>query len=204
MFIDIGVRSKADAEQYGIEIGNMITPYSEFEQLANGKYLTAKAFDNRYGCALTIDVLNNLKDESIGINLYAGGTVQEEVGLRGAKVAANKINPDLAIAVDVAVAYDTPGMAQYGSDTAIGDGPVIILMDASNVAHQGLRQHIKEVAKNIILRFNGILHHAVVQMLVVSMLLTMVFQQLLLVWHYAICTQMYLFFIQMIMKIQYD
>ena len=125
----------------------MITPYSEFEQLANGKYLTAKAFDNRYGCALAIDVLNNLKDESIGINLYAGGTVQEEVGLRGAKVAANKINPDLAIAVDVAVAYDTPGMAQYGSDTAIGDSPVIILMDASNVAHQGLRQHIKEVAK---------------------------------------------------------
>ena len=149
MFIDIGVRSKADAEQYGIEIGNMITPYSEFEQLANGKYLTAKAFDNRYGCALTIDVLNNLKDESLGINLYAGGTVQEEVGLRGAKVAANKINPDLAIAVDVAVAYDTPGMAQYGSDTAIGDGPVIILMDASNVAHQGLRQHIKEVAKTL-------------------------------------------------------
>ena len=149
MFIDIGIRSKADAEQYGIEIGNMITPYSEFEQLANGKYLTAKAFDNRYGCALAIDVLNNLKDESIGINLYAGGTVQEEVGLRGAKVAANKINPDLAIAVDVAVAYDTPGMAQYGSDTAIGDGPVIILMDASNVAHQGLRQHIKEVAKTL-------------------------------------------------------
>ena len=65
MFIDIGVRSKADAEQYGIEIGNMITPYSEFEQLANGKYLTAKAFDNRYGCALAIDVLNNLKDESM-------------------------------------------------------------------------------------------------------------------------------------------
>ena len=64
MFIDIGIRSKADAEQYGIEIGNMITPYSEFEQLANGKYLTAKAFDNRYGCALAIDVLNNLKDES--------------------------------------------------------------------------------------------------------------------------------------------
>jgi len=72
-------------------------------------------------------------------------------------------------------------MAQYGSDTAIGDGPVIILMDASNVAHQGLRQHIKEVAKKIILLFNGIQHHAVVQMLVVSMLLTMVFQQLPLV-----------------------
>ena len=61
MFIDIGVRSKEDAENHGIVVGNMITPYSEFEELANGKYLTAKAFDNRYGCALAIDVLKDLK-----------------------------------------------------------------------------------------------------------------------------------------------
>ena len=57
----------------------MITPYSEFEELANGKYLTAKAFDNRYGCALAIDVLKRLKDEQIGVDLYAGATVQEEL-----------------------------------------------------------------------------------------------------------------------------
>lgn len=48
-------------KNHGIEVGNMITPYSEFEELANGKYLTAKAFDNRYGCALAIDVLKDLK-----------------------------------------------------------------------------------------------------------------------------------------------
>ena len=60
---------------------------------------------------------------------------------------ANKIKPDLAIAVDVAVAYDTPGMNNLGSETTLGNGPVVILMDASNVAHQGLRQHIKEVAR---------------------------------------------------------
>lgn len=119
MFIDIGVRSKEDAENHGIVVGNMITPYSEFEELANGKYLTAKAFDNRYGCALAIDVLKRLKDEQIGVDLYAGATVQEEVGLRGAKVAANKIKPDLAIAVDVAVAYDTPGMNNLGSETTL-------------------------------------------------------------------------------------
>ena len=102
--------SKEEAEAAGVELGNMITPYSEFETLANEKYLTAKAFDNRYGCALAIDVLNRLKDENIDINLYAGATVQEEVGLRGAKVAANLIKPDLAIAVDVGVAFDVPGM----------------------------------------------------------------------------------------------
>ena len=92
MFIDIGVRSKEDAENHGIEVGNMITPYSEFEELANGKYLTAKAFDNRYGCALAIDVLKRLKDEQIGVDLYAGATVQEEVGLRGAKLLLIKSN----------------------------------------------------------------------------------------------------------------
>src|SRR5699024_2460284 len=83
-----------------IDIGNMVTPYSEFETLANNKYLTAKAFDNRYGCALAVDVLNNLTNASIDINLVSGANVQEEVGLRGAKVAANKIKPDLALAVD--------------------------------------------------------------------------------------------------------
>ena len=101
------IKKKKEA---GIELGNMITPYSEFESLANDKYLTAKAFDNRYGCALAVEVLQQLKDENIDINLYAGATVQEEVGLRGAKVAANLIKPDLAIAVDVGVAYDVPGM----------------------------------------------------------------------------------------------
>jgi len=147
MFIDIGARSREDVEQHGIEVGNMITPYSEFETLANSKYLTAKAFDNRYGCAVAVEVLKNLKDENLGINLYAGATVQEEVGLRGAKVAAQTIKPDLAIAVDVCVPYDIPGMSGQTSETALGNGPVVIMMDASSIAHQGLRQHIKEVAK---------------------------------------------------------
>ncbi|CRG02283.1 glutamyl aminopeptidase [Streptococcus pneumoniae] len=109
--------------------------------------MTAKAFDNRYGCALAIDVLNELKDEAIDINLYSGATVQEEVGLRGAKVAAQTIQPDLAIAVDVAVAFDTPGMSGQTSDSYLGGGPVVIMMDASSIAHEGLRQHVKDVAK---------------------------------------------------------
>ena len=70
MFIDIGVSSKEEAEEAGVEVGNMVTPYSEFEVLTNDKYLTAKAFDNRYGCALAVEVLKRLKDENIGINLY--------------------------------------------------------------------------------------------------------------------------------------
>ncbi len=148
MYIDIGVRNKEEAKEAGIELGNMITPYSEFESLANDKYLTAKAFDNRYGCALAVDVLQQLKDENIDINLYAGATVQEEVGLRGAKVAANLIKPDLAIAVDVGVAYDVPGMTGEKNEGKLGDGPLAILMDATSIAHDGLRKHIKDVAEH--------------------------------------------------------
>lgn len=148
MYIDIGVGSKEEAKEAGIELGNMITPYSEFESLANDKYLTAKAFDNRYGCALAVDVLQQLKDENIDINLYAGATVQEEVGLRGAKVAANLIKPDLAIAVDVGVAYDVPGITSEKNEGKLGDGPLAILMDATSIAHDGLRKHIKDVAEH--------------------------------------------------------
>lgn len=148
MYIDIGVGSKEEAKESGIELGNMITPYSEFESLANDKYLTAKAFDNRYGCALAVEVLQQLKDENIDINLYAGATVQEEVGLRGAKVAANLIKPDLAIAVDVGVAYDVPGMTSEKNEGKLGDGPLAILMDATSIAHDGLRKHIKDVAEH--------------------------------------------------------
>ena len=126
MYIDIGVRNKEEAKEAGIELGNMITPYSEFESLANDKYLTAKAFDNRYGCALAV----------------------EEVGLRGAKVAANLIKPDLAIAVDVGVAYDVPGMTSEKNEGKLGDGPLAILMDATSIAHDGLRKHIKDVAEH--------------------------------------------------------
>ena len=81
-------------------------------------------------------------------------------------MAAQTIKPDLAIAVDVCVPYDIPGMSGQTSETALGNGPVS-MMDASSIAHQGLRQHIKEVAKSIISVFNGILHQVVVPMPVV-------------------------------------
>ncbi|HAR6041818.1 TPA: M42 family metallopeptidase [Staphylococcus pseudintermedius] len=146
MFIDVGAKDKAEVEAAGIEIGNMITPYSEFETLLNEDYMTAKAFDNRFGCAVAVDVMDELKDEDINVNLVAGANVQEEVGLRGAKVAAHKVKPDLAIAVDVGVAYDTPGLESNG-DTKVGNGPIVLNLDATNIGHVGLIRHVKNVAK---------------------------------------------------------
>lgn len=72
MFIDIGVSSKEEVEEVGVEVGNMVMLYSEFEVFVNDKYLIVKVFDNCYGCVLVVEVLKCLKDENIGINLYSG------------------------------------------------------------------------------------------------------------------------------------
>lgn len=148
MFIDIGVASKEEVLEAGVQLGDMVTPYTEFTEMANKNYLLAKAWDNRFGVALSIDVLKTLKDEDININLVSGATVQEEVGLRGAKVAANKVKPDLAIAVDVGLAMDTPGMKSSNGTGDLGKGPLVILLDGSNIGHVPFRKHILQVAKD--------------------------------------------------------
>ena len=73
--------------------------------------LLAKAWDNRIGCAIAIDVLKALKDEKHPNIVYSVGAVQEEIGLRGARTAATKIQPDIGFAVDVGIAGDTPGIS---------------------------------------------------------------------------------------------
>ena len=67
--------------------------------MANEKKILAKAWDNRYGCGLAIELLQEVKDETLPNILYSGATVQEEVGLRGAQTAANMINPDIFFAL---------------------------------------------------------------------------------------------------------
>ena len=148
MFIDIGVASKEEAEEAGVQLGDIIVPYTEFTQMANKDYLLAKAFDNRYGCALAVEVLEKLKDVDTNINVVSGATVQEEVGLRGAKTAAHKVKPDLAIAVDVGLATDSPGMDSRNGKGNLGEGPLLLLLDGSNIGHVGFRRHIQKIAKD--------------------------------------------------------
>lgn len=149
MFIDIGASSKEEAKEWGVRPGDMVVPSFEFTVMKNEKMLLAKAWDNRIGCAIAIDVLKNLKDEKHGNVVYGVGTVQEEVGLRGAKTAANRIQPDIAIAVDVGIAGDTPGVSEKEAQAKIGEGPQIILYDASLVSHKGLRDFVTKTADEL-------------------------------------------------------
>lgn len=147
MFIDIGASSKEEANEFGVQPGDSIVPYFEFTPLKNEKMLLAKAWDNRIGCAIAIEVLKQLKNEAHPNIVYGVGTIQEEVGLRGAKTSAHLIEPDIGFGVDVGIAGDTPGISDKEADSKLGEGPQIILYDASMVSHKGLRDFIVGTAK---------------------------------------------------------
>ena len=158
MFIDIGASSKEEALEWGILPGDMVTPYFEFNVMKNEKYLLAKAWDNRIGCAIAIDVMRALKDEEHPNIVYGVGNVQEEVGLRGAKTTSFKIQPDIGFAVDVGIAGDTPGITPKESTSKMGAGPQIVIYDASMVSHRGLREFVVDTAEehNIPYQFEAI------------------------------------------------
>lgn len=149
MFIDIGAASKDEAEEWGVRPGQQIVPYFEFTVMNNEKYLLAKAWDNRIGCAIAIDVMKRLQGEAHPNVVYGVGTVQEEVGLRGAKTSAYQVNPDIAFSVDVGIAGDTPGISPKEATGILGKGPQIVLYDAGMVSHKGLRDFVLEVADEL-------------------------------------------------------
>ncbi|MGE0003936.1 MAG: M42 family metallopeptidase [Candidatus Izemoplasmatales bacterium] len=146
MYLDLGVSSKEEVTALGITIGDMITPYIEYTPLNNPKYLLSKAFDNRIGIALAIEVLEHLQSHDHPNTYFGVGTVQEEVGLRGAQTAAYAVSPDIGIALDVTIAHDYPGGTQ---ETKLGAGPCLMVYDSSMVGHVALRQYAEALANEL-------------------------------------------------------
>lgn len=150
MFMDIGVKDKEAAIKLGIKIGDPITPYTLFEQMGDKNYLLGKAWDDRIGCAIAIEVIKELKDVEHPNVVYAAGTVQEEIGCRGAKTVAQMVNPDISIALDTGIAYDIPGTDGH---VKIGDGPVILVFDGGLIGHLELREKIMGIADELNIRY---------------------------------------------------
>ncbi|MEI2402782.1 M42 family metallopeptidase [Niallia taxi] len=146
MLIDIGADDKADAVSIGIKPGQPIVPICPFTPMANKKKIMAKAWDNRYGCGLAIELLKELQGEQLPNTLYSGATVQEEVGLRGAQTAANMIKPDIFYALDASPANDTSGdKNQFGQ---LGKGALLRIYDRTMVTHRGMREFILDTAES--------------------------------------------------------
>ena len=151
MLIDIGADNREDAKRIGIKPGQAILPICPFTPMANDKKILAKAWDNRYGCGLAIELLQELKNETLPNTLYSGATVQEEVGLRGAQTAVNMINPDIFFALDASPANDMTGdRNEFGQ---LGKGALLRILDRSMVTHRGMREFILDTAETHNIRY---------------------------------------------------
>lgn len=144
-YIDIGARSKKQAIDMGVAIGDSVTWLSDVTVLGNSDTgrLVGKGFDDRAGCAVLLQVLKDLPDFSGELVFIF--TVQEEIGLRGAKVAAEGIVADAAIAIDTTAASDTPESV-LDDELYIGGGVGIKVMDVSLIAHPAIREKLKTLA----------------------------------------------------------
>jgi endoglucanase len=157
MYIDIGAKSEEEVKKMGISPGDPIVPYSEFTPLSNPKLLLAKAWDDRVGCSLGIEILKELNNISHPNTIYVSFTVQEEVGLRGATTSSYLINPDVGIILESDIATDVPGMDQE-KQISLGNGPSLIIYDATMIPNANLRRLFIETAEslNIPLQFSAL------------------------------------------------
>jgi putative aminopeptidase FrvX len=145
MFIDVGVCDGFDVKSLGVRPGDAIVPDSKFQVMGNPDLYMNKAFDNRFGAAVAVAVLNEFVKISHPNTIYAVGTVQEEVGLRGAGTAAHAVDPDVAIIADVSLSGDSPDSKMgFGK---LGSGPSITVVDGSMIPNRKLRDLVVETAE---------------------------------------------------------
>lgn len=147
MLLDIGADSREHVRQLGIRPGLPIVPVCKFTPMANPKKIMAKAWDNRYGVGLAIELVKTVHDQGLKLpnTLYAGATVQEELGLRGAETAAQLISPDICYVLDASPAADVTGDPQaFGQ---LGHGALIRILDRTMVSHPRLIEYMLDMAE---------------------------------------------------------
>ena len=159
MFIDVGAESREEAvRDFGISLGDPVAPVSAFTPLAREDLLMAKAFDNRVGMAAAIQCGLMTAGVERGNRLILAGTVQEEVGLRGAKAAANAVKPDVVVVLEGPPADDTPGFNRADCQGRLGGGVQIRMFDPSAIGNPRLARFAQEVARS-----EGIPHQVTVR-----------------------------------------
>jgi len=158
MFVDIGAGSRAEVEEWGVRIGDPVAPRTSFEEMARKGRFVAKAFDNRAGMAAVVEAGRRLARIKRGNRALLAGTVQEEVGLRGAQTLAALAEPDAAVVLEGTPADDTPGFSEGLAQGALGEGVQIRLHDPSAVMSPALVRLAVETAEK-----EGIRHQLAVR-----------------------------------------
>jgi len=159
LWLDIGARSRQQVEAMGIKPGDLVTYRPNFCQMSGG-YIVSKAIDNRAGCAIVVDLARKLSGTSLPFDLYLVAAVQEEVGARGSKVAAQRINPTMAVVVDTTPAAD-PLTKPHEVTCEVGQGPIIRVMDMffdlllGTIYSKPIREWLVEAAERLRLPYQA-------------------------------------------------
>jgi len=144
LFIDVGAEDKEEAQSMGVKIGDPVGFDIKFAKVSKDIAI-GKAFDDRIGCAVMIEAMKRLKKTQCTV--YAVGTVQEEVGLRGATTAAFEISPDLGIALDVTVAGGVPGVKEVEAPIKMREGPSLTVADRGLITHPKVLRLLMDAAQ---------------------------------------------------------
>ncbi len=144
LYIDIGAKNKEDAEKK-VQPGDYVSFAMRAQSMADGKMIAGKALDNRAGCAALLELLQR----DFPVPFTAVFTVQEEVGLRGARVAAYRVNPRVALVLETTTASDLLDIEKKDFATTVGRGPAFTLRDGSVVSHPRVLERLIETAENL-------------------------------------------------------
>ena len=144
LFIDIGADNLAHAKEKGIDVGTMGVFDVEFVDLGDG-YYRGKALDDRAGCTVLAEVFKGLKDSPY--NIVAVGSVQEELGIRGARTAAWQVDPDFGLALEGTFVSDVPTTRPDRVSSKIKGGPVVTIMDRTAFTHPKVLRTLISTAK---------------------------------------------------------
>ncbi len=160
MFVDLGCSNEREVQEMGVRIGDPIAPHSEFSTVTKRVFkgdkesgqmelALGKGFDDRVGAFVACEVLRRMKaaDVEHPNTLVGVATVQEEVGLRGARTAAHVAKPDVCLTLEVDIAGDVPGIEQHEAPARMGAGPTILTFDKSMIPNQPLKEFVIEVAE---------------------------------------------------------
>jgi tetrahedral aminopeptidase len=142
IFVDIGLG--ADEVKERVELGDMVTMDRTVERVGNN--VISKSLDDRLSVFVMLEALRSLGDARPESTIVAVASVQEEVGLRGARTSAFNIDPDIGVALDVTLAVDIPGGVEHDSVTRLGEGAAIKIMDSSHISNHKLVKHFRQIA----------------------------------------------------------
>lgn len=154
LYVDVGADDAAGVAALGIRIGDPVAILGELQEFAGSDRVAMKAADDRTGCATLIQLFRELAGAELAGTLYGVGTVLEEVGLRGAPMAAHRLRPDYAVALDGQPAADTPDASlTQDAAVALGRGPTILLAASTgnyrgSIAHPAVKRLLIQAAEH--------------------------------------------------------